>query len=496
MKKLSSISKILIFIVAYNAQSHLEKVLNRIPSSIFNYNYEILIIDDSSADETFKIGKDYQSRHKHLNLKVLYNPDNQGYGGNQKLGYYYAIINNFDAVVLLHGDGQYAPELIEDIITPILNGSADAVIGSRMLKKRGALKGGMPLYKYIGNKILTFLQNKILRSNLSDFHSGYRAYSIKMLKRLPFQRNTNDFHFDTQIIIQLFLKKGRIKEIPIPTYYGDEICHVNGVRYAWNVMKTSILSKLHSLFILYQREFDVGMDDTYYEPKLGYTSSHSMAINAVSNNSKILDLGCNEGYIGKELKKKGCYITGIDRNTIKDKRNIDNFIKLDLNRIEEFPIIDKFDYILILDVIEHLNNPESLLDKVRENSKLKCPTVIITVPNIAFFFTRFQLLFSHFNYGKQGILDLTHRRLFTFGSIKKLCEASGYKIKKIVGIPAPFPKAIGKNKVSMFLLSLNKKLIFLHKSMFSYQIYIEAVPTPVVGELLEYSIVESSGRNY
>ena len=189
MNKLKSAIKILIFIVAYNAQHHLEKVLNRIPQSILDYNYEILIIDDSSTDETFKIGRNYQSDHKDLNLKILYNPDNQGYGGNQKLGYYYSIINNFDLVVLLHGDGQYAPEILEDMIAPILNGSADAVVGSRILQKGGALWGGMPIYKYIGNRILTFLQNRILKSNLTDFHSGYRAYSVKMLEILPFQRN-------------------------------------------------------------------------------------------------------------------------------------------------------------------------------------------------------------------------------------------------------------------------------------------------------------------
>jgi hypothetical protein len=349
----------------------------------------------------------------------------------------------------------------------------------------------MPVCGYIGNKILTFLQNKLLKSNLSDFHSGYRAYSVKMLEELPFQRNTNDFHFDTQIIIQILLKKGKIKEVPIPTYYGGKSCRVIDIRYAWNVLKTSILSKLHSMFILYQREFDIDMNNTSYKPKLGYTSSHSIAIEAIDDNSKVLDLGCNKCFIGKELKKKDCYVTGIDRISTKDRKNIDEFIKLDLNRIEKLPLIDKYDYVLMLDIIEHLDNPELLLDTIRENSKQKCPTVIITVPNIAFFFTRFQLLFSHFNYGKQGILDLTHRRLFTWGSIKKLCETSGYKIKKIRGIPAPFPKAIGKNKFSSLLLKLNELLIVLSKGMFSYQIYIEAIPTLVISELLEYSTRES-----
>ena len=123
------------------------------------------------------------------------NPDNLGYGGNQKIGYYYAIKNQYDFVALVHGDGQYAPELLDDLIEDMSQKKADAVFGSRMLIKGGALKGGMPLYKFIGNKILTFFQNKILSSNLSEFHSGYRIYSTDVLKKIPFYLNSNNYSF-------------------------------------------------------------------------------------------------------------------------------------------------------------------------------------------------------------------------------------------------------------------------------------------------------------
>ncbi|GAH53407.1 unnamed protein product, partial [marine sediment metagenome] len=303
-------------------------------------------------------------------------------------------------------------------------------------KKGLALKDGMPLYKYSGNKILTFLQNKILNSNLSEFHSGYRAYSVKALKKIPLQRNTNDFHFDTQIIIQLLCNNNRIMEIPIPTYYGNEIRHFHGLKYAKNVLVTSLLSKLHSLYILYQREYDINKNKNYYLPKLGYTSSHTMALDTIKKNSKVLDLGCGNGFLEKELKKMRCYTTGVDQIKELNNEYFNDFIQLDLNNAEKLPKLNQFDYILMLDIIEHLDDPELLLDKIREKIKLKSPIVIITTPNIAFLFTRLQLLFSNFNYGKQGILDLTHKRLFTFKSLIKLCEASGYKIKKISGIPA------------------------------------------------------------
>lgn len=487
--------KLLIFIVAYNAENHIESVLNRIPTKVLDfYDYEILIIDDSSKDKTFEIAHKYQDFNKGVNLKILFNPINQGYGGNQKLGYEYAIKNNFEVVVLLHGDGQYAPEIIDDIISPIFSKEADAVFGSRMLIKGNALKGGMPVYKYFGNKILTWWQNKILGSSLSEFHSGYRAYSVAALEQIPFKRNSNNFHFDTQIIIQLLLANKTIKEINIPTYYGDEICHVNGMKYGWDVLVSSISSRLHNLSILYKREFDISTPMQLYPLKLGYLSSHTMAIKNVKNNSSVIDIGGGQGLIAFELKKKGCYVSGIDQCELQNTEFYDEYTQKDIDTAELDFDFSKFDTILMLDIIEHLSNPEEFLDNLRKRTGLNQPNIIVTSPNIAFWIIRIQLLLGQFNYGKQGILDKTHKRLFTFKTIKKLFEQTGYEIIKIKGIPAPFPKAFGINPISKFMIEINKWLIMLSKSFFSYQIYIEVKPTPVVEILLDYSVNESKKR--
>lgn len=488
-------NKILIFIVAYNAEHHIEQVIQRIPPKIFEtYDYEILIIDDSSKDNTFEIARRFQDQNTQLNLKVLFNPVNQGYGGNQKLGYQYAINHDFDAVVLLHGDGQYAPELIEDIFSPILRGEADAVFGSRMITKGAARKGGMPLYKFVGNKILTFLENRMLGAKLTEFHSGYRAYSVKALQRLPFQHNASDFHFDTEIIIQLLLAGQRIHETPIPTYYGDEICHVNGIKYAWNVLIACIQSRMQKLSILYQRKFDIEQDSSYYTLKLGYESSHTLAIDRVTNNSSVLDIGACEGLIANELKAKDCRVCGIDQLPLKHEANFDDYAQCDLNA-PKFPFdMESFDYILMLDIIEHLQSPEAFMDALRKQLKLSNATIVLTTPNIAFAIVRFQLLLGQFNYGKTGILDITHSRLFTFKTLKHLCEECGYVLKELKGIPVPFPKAVGDNPLGRFLLGINKLLIKLSKSLFSYQIYAELQPTPVVDYLLEYTIKTSAER--
>ena len=159
--------RVLIFIVAYNAERTIERVLARIPASLAEqFEVEILAIDDSSADRTFEIGQKIKAAGSlPFPLHVLFNPKNQGYGGNQKIGYHYAIKNGFDFVALLHGDGQYAPEALPGLLMPLSRGEADAVFGSRLLSQGAALKGGMPLYKFVGNRILSWFQNRLLRTS-------------------------------------------------------------------------------------------------------------------------------------------------------------------------------------------------------------------------------------------------------------------------------------------------------------------------------------------
>src|SRR3954451_18607348 len=306
--------RVLVFIVAYNAARTIEKVLSRIPASLHSSAVEVLIIDDSSADNTFSHGLRFQNSRPPFKITVLRTPENQGYGGNQKLGYRYAIDHGFDVVALLHGDGQYAPEKLPQLLAPLVRDEADAVFGSRMIDKKAARRGGMPAYKWIGTQILTTFQNRMLRTALSEFHSGYRLYSTAALAQIPFEKNTNDFHFDTEIIVQLVMKKLRIAELPIPTYYGDEICHVNGMKYAWDVFKTMLKARFHEMNLLFDRKFDVLPPEENYDLKLGYASSHTAAIEAARPGKRVLDVGCGQGYVAREMVAKGCYVTGMDQS--------------------------------------------------------------------------------------------------------------------------------------------------------------------------------------
>ncbi len=490
-----ALKRVLIFIVAYNAETTITSVLNRIPASLRRPGVEVLIIDDSSPDSTFATGLKHEDKAGDFRIHVLRNPENQRYGGNQKLGYRYAIENGFDIVALVHGDGQYAPEKLPDLIEPLAKGEADAVFGSRMMHKHDALAGGMPLYKWIGNQVLTAFENAVLGTKLSEFHSGYRLYSVAALKKLPFERNANDFHFDTDIIIQLHFAGMRIKELPIPTFYGDEICRVNGMKYAWDCVKAVVRAKLHSKNLLYDRKFDVGPVEETYDLKLGYDSSHERAIQSVTPGARVLDIGCGRGYVAELMADKAAHVTGLDQYSPdkSGKPNVD-YRKWDIEA-EPVPVdISDYDQIFMLDIIEHLKDPEAFMEMLREKAVHKRPEIVLTTANVAFLVTRMMLFFGQFNYGRKGILDRTHTRLFTWRSLRELFEQTGYKIIEMRGIPAPYPKVIGNGWFGKIVMGINSFLcrIPIIRSLFNYQLYVRAQARPTVPNILDQTITSSA----
>src|SRR5277367_4246638 len=197
----SSSGRIGIVVVAYNAASTLAAVLDRLPASFRSKVADVVVCDDASSDCTYSVGKDYQAETD-LPLTVIRRPQNLGYGGNQKAAYRWAIERGLDIVVLLHADGQYAPEVIEDLIAPFETTHCDAVFGSRLMDPGSARIGGMPFYKYVGNRILSKFSNAATGLDLTEWHSGYRAYRVQALTEIPFESNSDGFDFDTEIILQ------------------------------------------------------------------------------------------------------------------------------------------------------------------------------------------------------------------------------------------------------------------------------------------------------
>jgi len=224
---------------AYNAAKTLEKTYQDIPQGLAQ---EIILVDDGSRDETVKLAK-------RLGLKVFVHPANLGYGGNQKTCYWEALKGKPDIVVMIHPDYQYDATLTGELIKPIIDNRFEIMLGSRVRSRHEVLAGGMPLYKYLANRFLTILENLVLGLNLSEYHTGFRAFTSKVLRTLPFQRFSNDFVFDQEILISAVAAGFKIGEIPVPVRYFPEASSINflrSVRYGLMTLLTLLKYILRS----------------------------------------------------------------------------------------------------------------------------------------------------------------------------------------------------------------------------------------------------------
>jgi 2-polyprenyl-3-methyl-5-hydroxy-6-metoxy-1,4-benzoquinol methylase len=469
-----------VFIVTYNAVTTLAKVLKRIPEVVWQNVEEIVVFDDASQDATYELAIGVKTLSGDDKLQVLKHPKNLGYGGNQKAGYRYFIDKGFDIAVLLHGDGQYAPEILASLYHPLVMDEADAVFGSRMMMDFGGpRKGGMPLYKYLGNKILTRFENRALGMNLTEFHSGYRAYSMHALKQIDFSKMTNDFHFDTEIIIKLHHQGLRIHEVPIPTYYGDELCYVNGMKYALDVAKAVHRYKSTRQALKCFPEFQEYFP--HYPIKTSPHSSHEFVKAAVGQYQDVLDLGCGEGFLTEQIQNMGNHVTGIDvLPEAKRQSGFDHYVQADLEHglNSELPALRgrTFDKILMMDVLEHLRQPEKVLQNCPPLLK-KDGQLIVSLPNIANITVRFMLLSERFNYTDRGLLDKTHLRFFTRKTARKLLEANGYRVLVQKMTIMPLELVLGLRPDHWLMRIIQKLLILftaLMPGLFGYQTFLIA----------------------
>lgn len=472
--------KIGIVIVAFNAESTLEIVLKRIPQSFVSQLHAILICDDASDDATYEKANYCKEQYPHLPIHVKRNSVNRGYGGNQKFGYALAKQLELDVVVLLHADAQYAPEFLPGIVAPISSGKADAVFGSRMMIKGAARKGGMPAYKFVGNRILTSWQNYFAEVQLSEWHSGYRAYSMAALNAIPFESNSDGFDFDTQIILQLLASEARIAEVPIPTYYGNEISHVNGIKYGFQVMLETVRYRFNNAGIGSSRHMQ---KTNKYSFKSGASASHKVILDKFSGVQKlnVLDLGSADGLLGSQIEAFGHSVLGVD--IAPSSRNRTNQIRADLN--DGIPIatlpMAPFDVILCADVLEHLQNPENLLSECRRHLA-PGGTVLVSIPNFGHWYPRFRVLLGLFDYDAKGILDRTHLRFYTKRSFERMAASCGYTLSRAKSTGVPIEKLLNIERfgestlVSLYNFAENL-LIRLRPQIFSYQFVYELMPT-------------------
>ena len=472
-----------ILIVTYNAITTLSDVLKRITPDVWNNVEEIAVFDDASQDATYELAVGMKMLRSMPKLHVLKQRRNLGYGGNQKAGYRYFMDKGFDVVVLLHGDGQYAPEILSHLYHPIIAGRADAVFGSRMMRTYGGpLKGGMPLYKYVGNRILSAFENRSLGMHLSEFHSGYRAYNLHALRNIDFSDMTDDFHFDTEIIIKLHHQHHHIEEVPIPTYYGSEICRVNGLKYARNVARAITRYKQTCRSVSCHPEFKEYF--VHYPIKQNRYSSHYYARQLTGSDRDVLDLGCGEGFFAAELKKDNNRVTGVDALPSAGHNGaLEHYHGADLEQ-GLAPIMKelgdkRFDRVLLLDVLEHLKHADLLLTQCRQVLRPD-GAVVVSLPNVANLTVRLMLLLGKFDYTERGILDKTHLRFFTRKTARRFLQQNDYQIVEEKVTMMPFDLVLHVQHTNLFVILMTAILGILTRAfpgVFGYQFVFLITPS-------------------
>jgi SAM-dependent methyltransferase len=313
----------------------------------------------------------------------------------------------------------------------------------------------MPMYKYVGNRILSTFQNKVTGLELSEWHSGYRAYRVDALTDVDLDSYTNDFDFDTEIILGLHAAGKKIAEVPIPTYYGDEICHVNGIKYAKDVTKDVIRFKARRM------GFGTGPsglgamtahDTEVYELKPSPHSSHGRLLAWTARHrpgTSVLDVGCSDGQFGALVRKQGHRVDGVD--LVKHHgvgERLDDFVEADVS--QGLPSsTPSYDVIIAGDILEHVVDPETLLKDIRDHLN-PGGEILVSVPNFGHWYPRGKVALGRFDYDQRGPLDHTHVRFFTRRTFERLVNTCGLVVveRDVVGSPVDVLDRGGESFVS------------------------------------------------
>lgn len=465
-----------VFVISYNAELLIQETLRRIPEEIWREVEVVYVVDDCSMDETTRKAMDYPDPyHK---LVVFRNRVNRRYGGNQKFGYQYAIDRGLDAVIMLHGDGQYAPEMLPNLFRPLVDGEADVVIGSRMINRRDALKGGMPKYKFVANIALTWIENLLSGLSMSEFHSGYRGYSTRFLKRIPLWENSNEWHFDSHILFQARQAGVSIHELPIPTRYGDEVCHVNGISYGLNCIRSALFYRLHRWGLIHVDRYDIApptliesrkLDDPYSSHSIALRRLHKMNLQGV----KALDLGFGCAAIASALKKDGVILDGIDQDPRAIAESILLFRRVfqdDLNRLGDIPLDEKYDIVLAADILQFLVDPADCLSRLKKYL-VKGGILVVSLPNMVNIQTRWRVLFGKFPLHHRGLLEEQALHFYTLDSMRQLLVRAGWKVEEmdVTSFPLTLVFPFLRRKRWRLPLWIVRGLTLSFKGLFAYQ---------------------------
>ncbi len=496
--------RLLVYVLAHKFESRLCELFERVPRTLLNRrDVHFLVADDASDDSgPFRLARWLSDSEVH-NVTIIQIGSSQGDGGSQKLGYRAAIDGGFDGVLLLHADEQSAPELLPTFIDAWRQSHAEVILGARVTSsvaptaaKSTAPASGrprLPFFQRLSSRFLTSLQNALIGWRLSSYFTGLRFYSTSFLQNVPFETNSNEALFDTEILLQAAYAGARVEEVSIPAAATREVCRLHGWRQVWGIVTRTLQFKLHQMGMLCSLKLRRLTPDRYFDKTALPYSSHRMALQVVerARPQLLLDIGCGPGHVAERCRELGIRVTGIDLHEPKT-HSLTQFIAADLES-EPLPVdVWKYDVVLLLDVIEHLADPEKFLLAQRHGYRAQpslgnSPLFVISTPNIAFIAIRLNLLLGRFNYAERGILDITHKRLFTRRSLLRLLGECGYQVERCQPVGVPFEAVIG-GKWGRCLGATANWLARLLPTLFAFQFMVECRPHPGARQLLASAV--------
>lgn len=401
-------------------------------------------------------------------------------GAHLKAAYRHAIDNGFDYVVQLNAAPKYPSDLIANQFTRL---DADASVDALLLSLKPET-----LWQRFLTGITSFLLRRITGvTSVQDWFPAVRIYRVKQLGEIAFELNTYEAHFQTELILQLLHSGRNVLSRPAEAATTSQDATVS-VALLWNSLKSGVKYRLQRVNLFYDFRYhpemvfgDTELTHTHpaYNQKFLSDSPHSFVLkdpDLIRHGSRVLDIGCAGGYVAQELvTSKSCQVTGVDM-LAKDKVQGTGFnyyqmnLETDVPRLLELIDQGKFDYILLLDVLEHLSYPELFLLQLYRRPSCRDTVFVISTANVAFFVIRFMLLLGYFNYGRKGILDVTHKRLFSVRTFKNLLDQTGFVAGRRVCFPLPYQELGFGQRVSHMLESIHRLFLKLRPSLFAYQV--------------------------
>jgi 2-polyprenyl-3-methyl-5-hydroxy-6-metoxy-1,4-benzoquinol methylase len=468
------LTRVLVFLSAH-ANGHAP--LRGVPHEIWkDPNLLFLYLGDASSHESDTLAKRWLEDHGITNAAILRREADQGYGGNRKFACRLALEADFAFVILLPPNSPSAIEHLPRLIETCRTTDADVVLGSPVQRPRTRA---------------TRLQNWLTKRGYLSLGSSYGCYAARFLRRVPFETNSNGRRFDTELLLQALYVGARVMGVENAWVEDEDV-----EQFGWmavDACAATVRFKMHQMGMFCSLRYRSLTPGSYCD-KTGLTySSHRLAVDIVRRLAPrtVLDIGSGDGFVAKRCSELGAEVTQIDRREPSASTN-GIFVEHDLERLELPEDASRFDVVLLLDVLEHLAAPEEFLIALRNRSTGRLPTtsrLLICTPNVAFAAVRASLLFGRFHYADRGILDVTHKRLFTRQTLVQCLTDSGYRVEETIAVGAPF-EAIFPGLVGRGLSRASQALADLWPSLFAFQFMAICIPGPGLRQILGHGLLD------